>query len=57
MPLRSADGAIDQPREQLVADVAALLDGPTRLVYVRGRDEAGHWGPLSAAWLRPPAGR
>ncbi len=58
--LTAADGAFDEVDEQVAGDAAALpglagdaADGT--LVYVRGRDAQGNWGPLAAQWLTGPA--
>lgn len=52
VPLRPADGAFDSPVEQVRADLDTSQLSPGRhLVYVRGQDAGGHWGPLWATWL------
>jgi len=58
--LTPADGSFDAPGEQVTADLAQLggtasAAAPGTLVYVRGRDAAGNWGPLSPQWLNGPA--
>jgi carboxypeptidase T len=57
--LEAADGAFDSVAEQVVGDASKLpgLDpgaGDGTLVYVRGRDADGNWGPLAAQWLTGP---
>jgi carboxypeptidase T len=51
-PLASADGAFDSPQEQVAATLP--WPGPGRhILYLRGQDGGGHWGPVSAAfWTR-----
>lgn len=60
VPLDAADGSFDSTEERVIGSVArapglAPDAGPGTLVYVRGRDVAGNWGPLSAQWLSEPA--
>lgn len=60
--LQAADGRFDEVDEQVVGDAAALPGlapdaGDGTLVYVRGRDSQGNWGPLAAQWLTGPAQR
>lgn len=52
MPLAAADGAFDEPFEELTGslDTGVLADG-VHPVWVAARDAAGNWGPLSAALL------
>ncbi|MCW2973066.1 MAG: peptidase carboxypeptidase, partial [Thermoleophilia bacterium] len=57
--LTAADGAFDGKDEAVTADLsklggAAAAAQPGTLVYVRGRDADGHWGPLSPQWLGAP---
>lgn len=57
--LRAADGAFDSIDERVVGSVEGAPGlrpdaGAGTLVYVRGRDVAGNWGPLSAQWLTEP---
>lgn len=51
--LQAADGAFNSPDEQVVGDAAALSG--QRLLYVRGRDVQGNWGPLTAQWVTAPS--
>ncbi|MEO6866465.1 MAG: M14 family metallopeptidase [Gaiellales bacterium] len=58
--LQAADGKFDSPEEQVVGDATHLPGiteqaGDGTLVYVRGRDTEGNWGPLAAQWLTGPA--
>lgn len=58
--LQAADGAFDEVDETIVGDAAKLPGlapdtGDGTLVYVRGRDAQGNWGPLAAQWLTGPA--
>lgn len=59
MALNAADGAFDEVDEQVVGDATKLPGlgadaGDGTLVYVRGRDADGNWGPLAAQWLTGP---
>ncbi|MEO0813208.1 MAG: hypothetical protein AAFY60_10130 [Myxococcota bacterium] len=58
IPLKPVDGRMDSPDENMIADVGALQRdaAPGTLVYVRGQNAQGHWGPLRAQWLKEPAG-
>jgi hypothetical protein len=58
--LQAADGAFDEVDEQVTGSAAKLPGlapdaGDGTLVYVRGRDAQGNWGPLAAQWLTGPA--
>jgi carboxypeptidase T len=46
------DGAFDTPSEIAVAtlDTSGLSVG-RHLIFVRGQDAAGYWGPPTAQWL------
>ena len=50
--LAPVDGAFDATLEAVAGalDLTGVADG-RHLVYVRGRDAAGDWGPVSAAFL------
>ena len=52
VPLAAADDAFDSPRETVVGqlDSSALAPGQ-HIFYVRGQDDAGHWGPPSAVFV------
>ncbi len=53
LPLEPVDGAFDEPVEVAAAqvDTAGLTVG-RHLVFVRGQDADGNWGPVSAAFLQ-----
>mgnify|MGYP006275735445 CR=1 FL=1 len=55
--LTAADGTFDGSTEQ-VSGALRMPQGSTpedgMLAYVRGRDAAGNWGPLTAQWLTGP---
>ncbi|MCS6848532.1 MAG: M14 family zinc carboxypeptidase [Anaerolineae bacterium] len=50
--LAARDGAFDSATEQVIGmlDTTGLALG-RHLVFVRGRDAAGDWGPVTAQWL------
>jgi len=51
-PMTAVDGAFDAPVEQVEAWAPTAGWTPGRhLVFVRGQDEAGYWGPFSATFL------
>lgn len=48
-PMQPTDGAFDSVYESVVGYVSLdELSGPETLIYVRGRDHLGNWGPMSA---------
>ncbi len=51
-PLTASDGAFDETVESVRGQVGTggLPEG-RQLVYVRGQDSAGNWGPVSAAFV------
>ncbi len=51
-PIPALDGALDETREEIQAtfDVTSLEAG-RYLIFVRGQDAEGIWGPVSAAFL------
>ena len=51
--LTAADGVFDGVQEQVVGTTAAASADAAAgaMVYVRGRDSAGNWGPLTAQWI------
>ncbi len=50
VPMAPSDGALDAPTEQVSASVATQdLAVGSHTVYVRARNEAGFWGPFTAA--------
>jgi carboxypeptidase T len=52
LPLVAADGLFDTPVEaaELLLDTTALAPG-RHIVYARGQDASGAWGPVSARFL------
>ncbi|MGC9396148.1 MAG: M14 family zinc carboxypeptidase [Anaerolineae bacterium] len=52
IPMSAVDGAFDETEETVQAQVntSGVARG-RRLVYVRGRDADGFWGPVSAAFV------
>ena len=52
--LQAADGSFDSVDEH-VAGLVTARAGERQLVYVRAKDAAGNWGPLSAQWLAAEA--
>jgi hypothetical protein len=58
--LKAADGAFDEVDEAVDGDASKLPGlapdaGDGTLVYVRGKDVGGNWGPLTPQWLTGPA--
>ncbi len=52
VPLTAVDGAFDETAEAVQGELAtAGLPRGRRLVYVRGQDANGFWGPFSAAFV------
>ncbi|MED5622395.1 M14 family metallopeptidase [Ideonella sp. BN130291] len=52
-PLAAADGAFNTPTENVAGTLATTGLAPGKhLVYVRGRDASGAWGPVSAVFLK-----
>jgi carboxypeptidase T len=55
VPLAAADDAFDSPVESVVAELDSSALAPGRhILYLRGQDTAGHWGPVSAAFFTVP---
>ena len=55
VPLSAADGAFDSPTESVVGQFDAALLSPGRhTLFVRGQDDAGNWGPVSALFVESP---
>ena len=51
-PLNAADGAFDTPIEIATATIDTTgLETGRHTLFVRGQDEAGHWGPVTAAFF------
>ena len=56
VPLAAADDAFDSPVETVVAQLDSSALAPGRhILYLRGQDNAGNWGPVSAAFFSVPA--
>ena len=54
--LGSADDAFDSPVETVVAQLDSSALAPGRhILYLRSQDNAGNWGPVSAAFFTVPA--
>ena len=52
LPMTAVDGAFDSPVESVTATVdASGLAAGRHILYVRGQDAAGNWGPVSAVFL------
>lgn len=50
-PMYATDGAFDSVYEPVVGYVeSSRLQSPDTLIYVRGRDALGNWGPVSAVF-------
>lgn len=50
-PMYAADGAFNAVYEPVVGYVESTrLESPDTLIYVRGRDALGNWGPMSAVF-------
>ncbi len=50
--LTALDGAFDSPAEIAIGRLDTMdLGVGRRLLFVRGRNAAGHWGPVTAQWL------
>ncbi len=54
-PLQAEDGAFDQPIEIVTGTINTIHLSPGRhIVYVRGQDATGNWGPVSAQFIEGP---
>ncbi len=53
LPLDATDGAFDETAEEVtgVIDDTSLLPNGRHLLFVRGLNADGAWGPLTATWL------
>ncbi|MGC9334663.1 MAG: M14 family zinc carboxypeptidase, partial [Anaerolineae bacterium] len=52
VPLAPVDGSFDQVFEEVEATVVTGCNQPGRhILFVRGQDSQGHWGPVSAAFV------
>lgn len=55
VPLAASDDAFDSPVETVLAELDSSALAPGRhILYLRGQDNAGHWGPVSAAFFTVP---
>jgi hypothetical protein len=55
--MTAADGAFDSPTEMAQATIgAAGLSAGQHMLYVRGQNAGGFWGPVTAQWLTVGAG-
>lgn len=53
LPMKASDGAFDSASEKVVTTLRTNgLAAGQHLVYVRARDAAGNWGPVSASFLK-----
>ncbi len=52
IPMSAQDGSFDATSERVVGtlDIGSLNLG-RQLIFVRGRDAAGNWGPVTAMWI------
>lgn len=52
IPMLAVDGLYNEPTEDArgIINTTGLTPG-RHLVYIRGRDNQGHWGPIWATWL------
>jgi hypothetical protein len=52
LPMAAVDGAFDERSEDVEAMVLTLCGQPGRhILFVRGQDNLGNWGPVSAAFV------
>ncbi len=52
IPMTAQDGAFDSPAETATAVInTSGLSAGRYLIFVRGQNAAGHWGPVTAQWL------
>ena len=49
--MAALDGTFDTSAETAVAQVDTALSAGRHTLFVRGRDAAGNWGPVTAQWL------
>jgi hypothetical protein len=50
--MAAQDGAFDSPAETATAVInTSGLSAGRYLIFVRGQNAAGHWGPVTAQWL------
>jgi hypothetical protein len=56
VPLTPADDAFDSPVETVLAELdTATLPPGRHTLFLRGQDDAGHWGAVSAVFFTVPA--
>lgn len=48
IPLAAADGSFNSPVENVIANIRSGVG--RHLIYIRGRDVSGNWGPVTAVW-------
>ena len=54
--LAALDGNFDQPLEPVIASIdTSSLGSGRHILYLRGRDREGNWGPFTAAFLYIPS--
>jgi carboxypeptidase T len=53
LPMTAVDGAFDSPTES--ASALGSFPAGRHLLFVRGRDGDGNWGPVRAAWAFVPS--
>ena len=52
LPLTPVDGAFDEATEEVEGTLSPFCGQPGRhIVFVRGQDDLGNWGPVSAAFV------
>jgi len=52
IPMAAQDGAFDSPAETATAVInTSGLSAGRYLIFVRGQNAAGYWGPVTAQWL------
>ena len=54
IPMTATDGTFDATAEAVKATIGASLSSGRHLIYVRGTDDLGRTGPVTAAFLRVP---
>ncbi len=55
VPLAAADNAFDSPVEAVLAQLDSSALAPGRhILYLRGKDNDGNWGPVSAVFFTVP---
>ncbi|MCL7455047.1 MAG: carboxypeptidase regulatory-like domain-containing protein [Anaerolineae bacterium] len=55
LPMLAVDGAFDEVSEEVEAAVVTGIDQPGQhILFVRGQDSEGYWGPVSAVFVETP---